>query len=244
MRKLLFLFILSALPSVAAFSRVSHCSGTGSASSCTLNSTGADMIVITVSSDSGVTGIAESGQSGGSNTFNTAVANTATPSQLTVFYAYSATLHTGASHQFIVTVGGGVGFCNFYIATYSGALTASGPLDGTPTVNTTSGVTIQPGSYTPTCTDELMISGLAAFGVSVPTISGGTWAITDARANNSGYAGGMADDIQTTATTDSGPTWTMTTSYAASVVGFKAASSTCGGGSTPVKHRVITGGLE
>ncbi len=229
MNRFLLLLLTLSLPASGAFSRLSHCAGNGNNNTCTLDSTGADFIAITVSSDSTVNNITESGN-GGANSYTLAVPNTAGGSQLTMYYTYGASLHTGASHVFQVGVSGTPGFSNFYVAAYSGSLTSADPKDGSPTTNTTPGGTIQAGSYTPNCSNELLLSGLAAFGVGVPTITGAGWSITDSLQNATGYSGGMADLIQTTATANSGPVWTCPsagTCFASSVLGFKAATSVC-----------------
>ncbi len=229
--KTLLALLLIAFPASGAFTRVSHGLSAGG-SSVTLNSTGADFIVASVSSD---TAVAFADSQGGFTNTATQVVVTTTGSRLTMYY-YVNPAHVGASHTFNVS---GPSFYNIEVAAYGGSKLTS-PLDLAAVTNLVSGATSQPGSYTPSCTNELLISGLAAFGgAPAPTITGTGWAITDAQ--HTGYAGGMADWIQTTATNTSGPTWTCNagggTCYASAVMAFKAADSVCGG-TAAIKHKV------
>jgi hypothetical protein len=142
--------------------------------------------------------------------------------------------HVGTSHGFYVAYS-----TSITIAAYSGSAASSVDLI---TGNATSAATVQPGAILPVCTNELIVFSMGGHGAGAPTISGATLRQSLGFSGES-WANGLADSIQTSPLSIN-PTWTNpgSANSVAVAVSFKAADSVCGGGTTAVRHRVMSGG--
>lgn len=214
----------------------------GSTAAHKIDSTGATLLIVTVARSSAATGISgpvdftDACPSGPCNTFATAVSKTGTNSVTTVYYSVNPA-NTGTGHYFVFTATSGA----LYItgAAYSGSALSN--LVDQLNSNATSGTgSIQPGSITPACTNELVITSVAGetLSGSTPSLAGAT--VREEQAGLSSPTrtpGGFGDAIQTTATAIN-PTWSFTTNGKdAAIVSFKAATSICAS-TTPVVHKV------
>ena len=196
--------------------------GNGGTTSAAVDTTGANLIVITIGSGTDITITDSEG-----NTYTTAVARTGSTfgGRARIAYVYNPT--TSASHTWTASGSGeAVAIC---VRWYSGA--ASSPLDQTNS-SQGSGGTRQPGSITPSEDNCLVVTGVGVFTVSTATIDSG-YTVQGTLVGSSSFSWGMslADIIQTTATATN-PTWTVTDGtggYAGVIASFKAAA---GGGSS------------
>ena len=143
--------------------------------------------------------------------------------------------HVGVSHSFYVAYS-----MSITIAAYSGSAASSVDLI---TGNATSAATVQPGAILPACTNELIVFSMGGHGAGAPTISGANLRQSFGFSGSS-WANGLADSIQASPPASINATWTNPGSAdsVAIAVSFKAADGACGGGTTAVRHRVISGG--
>jgi hypothetical protein len=193
-----------------AFTLIGHASASSAGSTNTINSTGANLIVVFSAFD-------------GTPTITDNYSNTWTP--LTIqsggagnfgrfWYCYNPTV--GAGHYFNTTTG----YAALFAQAWSGA-TAS-PVDQQNGSYTNGSVTspLQPGSVTPTTANQLIITGVTSAGAeSGNNISLG-FTITDNQNGVTGvtYGGSMAYLVQTSASAVN-PTWTATSGgYGSSVI--------------------------
>lgn len=223
----------------ATFSLVSHATGYYGTTP-VLDSTGADLLVavfagFTAELAPGSYGANTLDSKGNAWTLAIAANESTSPSYLAIWYcAHPATV--GAGHTFSF----GRGTANYpgcEFAAFSGSATT--PLDSQSSSNSSAGVSVQPGSITPSTNDELVISGVSCrIDASAPTVSGMT--LLDAMSDNVGYswAGGLAYQIQTSAAAVN-PTWTADAGVVSATVAFKSTSSV--GGAAPVRRRWIGG---
>jgi hypothetical protein len=134
------------------------------------------------------------------------------------------------------------------VTVYSGA--ADTPLDqviGEAITTSADPTTLQPGSITPNCTKELVVIGLATERVNA-SITGATLRQYQQTTTDYGitYGNAIADSIQT-AKLPINPTWTVSdtsvggTGAATVMASFKAADSVCGAAPVRIRHQ-ITGG--
>ncbi len=130
--------------------------------------------------------------------------------RILIYYSYNAT--TSATHTCSYTTVTVTGFQSVYLASYSGAIYLTDPLDQTAS-NTGTSTSGTPGSVTPTQSNELIVTALCGNdGRNVfATINSGytvTNSLKYSPANN--FFGGMAYLIQTAAAAIN-PTWTFAT---------------------------------
>lgn len=213
-----------------AYSFITSASGTGTTGTC--DTTGADLIVLVGVYDSGGTGTF-SDSKGNSWTLctrpATTIENLASGSYVRIAYCYAPS-SVGASHTFSISPSYG----SIHAIAFSGA--AAAPLDvqaagyGSNAANAT---TNQPGTATPSVDNCLLVAGLGVGDSGNPssidssfTLSTGISASTGVR-----WGGALAYLIQTTAGAVN-PTWTWTNSSAngAVMAAFQAASGGGGGG--------------
>jgi hypothetical protein len=238
MRKLFLTFLILASHAFGAFSYIASASGGTALTSPGINTTGANLLIVVVTVDNGGAYLAIYDTiAGHSNTYTFAKSQAAAGTATTYTYYCANPTYVGSGHVFNVSVANG--YESIYAAAYSGA--ASSPLDAvTNSATNNANATIQPGSMTPTCTNELVITGMFTEGGATPTISGAT--VRQARSSGgANWGGGLADSIQT-AIVAINPTWTVASGHnAATIVAFQAADSVCGGTSSRVRRRVIGG---
>jgi hypothetical protein len=212
-----------------AFSLIVSASGTGTSGSC--NTTGANLIVLVGVYDGGGTG-AFTDSKGNTYTLLTRPATTietaASNSYVRLAYCYAPTV--GSGHTFTISPSYG----SIHAIAVSGS--ASSPFDvesagyGSNAANAT---TNQPETATPSVDNCLLVAGLGVGDTGNPssidssfTFSTGIAAHTSVR-----WGGALAYQIQTTATARN-PTWTWTNSSSngAVMAAFKAAAAGGGGG--------------
>lgn len=236
MRKLqLTLFLLASSQAFGAFTyRASTKIGLGGPNQA-IDTSSADLIIVSTTDyyNNSTWGWGEYNV-GGNNTWIQASAQGAPGGVINRLLYCLHPAHVGVSHSFYVAYS-----TSITVAAYSGSAASSVDLIAG---NATSTATVQPGAIFPACSNELIVFSMGGHGAGAPTISG-----ADLRQSQGfsevWWANGLADSIQATPASIN-PTWTNPGS-ADSVgiaVSFKAADSVCGGGTTAVRHRVISGG--
>jgi len=234
MRALLLSLLLMSVPAWGAFSYIASASGGPAGTTPAIDSTGATLLVVVVALDAGAgTRTVGDNVGGYGNTYTLAKTVTSVGGGINEIYYCVNPAHVGSGHTF--TVASANSYPSIYAAAYSGS--AASPLDSiTNSATISSGTSIQPGSITPSCTNELVIAGLMAE-AGTPTVSGAT--LRQARATQSGsFGGALADSIQTSKTAIN-PIWSFSSGHAgATIVAFRAVDSVCAGA---VRHRVIGG---
>ncbi len=195
-------------------------SGGNVATTGAVDTTGANLIILATSNDTGAAAVSDSK----SNTWTPVANEVGVAPRVRLFYCFNPT--TDAAHTFSNDPAGSGGFPAIAMAAFSGAVTS--PLDQH---SEASGA--QPGSITPSEDNELVITA----GIHSATASQSVSSPFDAHqtANligSTGYALALAYEIQTTATARN-PTWSGSASGQFTVIAsFKADPG--GGGGTPV----------
>lgn len=189
-----------------------------------INTTGADLLLLTVAYYSTLpTTLSDSY----SNTWSL-ISNQSPGGQSAAFYRASGSPTVGTGHTF--TASGGTTYPNLAIMAWSGS--AASPLDQ---FNGSSGTSTPPGSITPTVANELvcLASGTGAtFGT---TPSGYTLVDTASQASGQSIGVGTCYQIQTAATATN-PTWTN--SQGIIIASFKMAS---GVAPSTIQYRTLMG---
>lgn len=198
----------------AAWSPIAHTAKGGAASTSTsvvttaINTTGANLIIVTASyfnTAAGNISITDSA----TNTWTTAFQSVAPASTLNISIFFIVSPTTSATHTFTMTVsGGGTTFPAVEVDSFSGSASSS-PGDQKSGIGSASTTTLAPGSITPTQANELVYNVSTSGNNTINSISAGT--IT----NNLACSGGSVFDCvasawiaQTTATATN-PTWTF-----------------------------------
>lgn len=202
-------------------------SGANTFTSGSLDTTGADLLVVVVTENTagGVT-LSDSK----SNTWNPLTEQTNSINPSCVIYYAKATGKTGTGHTFTAT--GSSIFCVLNVMAFSGSDTTA-PFDqqnGTGGGSFTS--TAAPGSITPTVDNELIISGFAwNASLTITSVTGATAFYQTNFSGGANYGGGGAYAIQTTATA-ANDAWNFTGTIAGNIVtaSFKATA----GGATSI----------
>lgn len=187
----------------------------GSTTTTAVNTTGANFIVLGISSTAGQTYTVTDSKG---NTPTHIRQDTSGSSQIDMFEFVAPIV--GAGHTF--SANGSAIFASIYVLYASGSNVV--PLDQQNGANSAGATSLQPGSVTPVQNGELIVTAITDFTGTAPTIGSG-FTITNAQAFTSAvnYAGGMAYLIQTTAAAIN-PTWTSfgaSIACAASIVSFK-----------------------
>jgi len=216
---------LGSAPGLAAITLVTHANATGNintVTSASANTTGANLIVISISWYIG--GTAPVLTDNKSNTWTALTEHDANIiSSVRMYYCVGGTVGTG--HTFTATgTGSAPALC---MTCYSGA--ASSPLDTQNGAGTSaSGATLNTGSVTPAANGSLIVSGLCWDTSGQTAANSLGWSISDQSDGVSGVSMGasMAYLIQTTASAVN-LQWSLTTggNLAANVAVFKAATT-------------------
>lgn len=236
MRKIILPFLLAS-QAFGAFSLVGHQYGRAGGITSPMDTTGANLLVVVVSYQSGAGVNVFDSVGGHSNTWTALTARTVA-GQITcnIWYSVSPT-YVGAGHTF--TIGGANTYPSIYAAAFSWAKTAT-PFDIQNGSTNSASSTISTGNITPGSTNELVIAGLSTSSGTVSSI-GSSMIVIDKLGTMSGsWGGGMAYLIQTSPAT-MGPAWTVSgASYNAAIVAsFLALDSAAG--VTKIHHKVTSG---
>lgn len=224
-----------AVPSQAAYSCSSsnfHTIAVGASPLTTsaINTTGADIIFVSVSAQVGSLALAITDSK--TNLSWTELTEKATADARIVIY-YHKNPTVGSGHTFTATIAGAATNPVITVLACSGSNTSSPADQETGATNTST--SIQPGSITPTTDNQVVVTAVTSGGGGSPTFAiDGCYStqITDSTGNAGGnYAHAMAYCIQTTAGATN-PTWSTWSSSAGAAVisSFKAAAA---GGASP-----------
>ena len=226
-----------ASPAQAAYVLIANVKGQANDTFTTasVNTAGATLLIMVTHTDHGT--ITPSDSNG--NTWLVAIQNTSFKFTTTYFSYYKGTIGTpidvGAGHTFTLT--GTDHFGTMQVYAFSGALTASTPLDVFDQDLNFGGTTCLPGSVLPSTSDQLLVSADTHNSAQVETINGG---FTSPAGAGTGYGnpniesqalgGHSAYLIQTTAAT-ANVTWTNSAgvNHTCTIASFKAGA----GGSPP-----------
>lgn len=221
---LLLLLFLVASRADAAIAIVNHiiqgATATNNVTTSAVNTTGANLIVISVASykPGGTVTISDSK----SNTY-TALTQRNAPNDARVQLYYCASPTVGSGHTFTGTSTGAYPVLG--VITASGA--AASPFDQESGSGADTGTTSQPGSLTPSQNNCLLVTGIELHVNATPfSVDSGFSADMLNFSSGNYVAAGVATKIQTTAGAEN-PTWTWTTSgaNATAMAVFKASAS-------------------
>jgi len=222
------LFVLALGSNAHALSVVSHsCSsavgggdGTDFTTS-TLDTNGANLIIVFTAAYIGSTGLTLSDSKG--NTW-TGLTNVASSLNSRLWYAFSAT--AGASHTFTISASGNLFDEVVCVIAVSGAL-SSDPIDQQSTNSNSSSTTIATGSITPTQAGELIVTGVASGADNTPPSVNSGFTLADTATGSGHDLVGLAYLIQGAASAVN-PTWTLNAAAnnQAAIASFKAPSTT------------------
>jgi hypothetical protein len=229
-----------------AFALVAHTgtTGTNTATTPNIDTTGADLIVVGFGEFTGGTGVVITDSK--SNTWHALTKQTVVSDQNAQFYY--ATKHdggftVGSGHNFVAT--GGFSFIPLFVAAFSGAVIASDPFD-VQAGNAGSGTgTYTTATITPSQANDLIVSLIvtSTYPTSGGYAIGSSFTKTD-DANYLGsanYGGAMAYLFQG-ALAGVSPTWTWTAAGSATVAAPLAAFKGLGGGGTTYNVSIAESG--
>lgn len=222
---LIALALIAAEPAHAAIAHVVSTSagstGGTTVTTSSVDTTGANLLVVAVSYYGNTTDPVLSDNKGNTWTGLTAREQSGTTMSVRLYYCVPTSVGTG--HTF--TAGpGGTSYPTISVSAFSGA--AASPYDQETGAATAGNVTsFQPGSITPSENNCVLVTGVSTAGTSHTINSSFNATSTDNSAANH-LGGGIAYKIQTTAGAEN-PTWSWTTSTskAAAMASFKAAAS-------------------
>lgn len=223
------------IPSGAGFVLISN--NGASADNVTINSTGADLIIVVVSVDAGASGGPANTQindnvGGNSNTcwgpagsWNVAQAVAGHPT--TEIWSCHNPTFTGVTHT--ITIGQAASFPSIYAAAYSGS--GMGTVLDQISSGTDTGVTISPGSITPSQNCELVISSTADDTGAVDVVDGSMTLLNALGTVGGSNGGAFAQSIQTVATAIN-PVWAVGVGgvKTSAIASYRSNSTTCTGG--------------
>lgn len=199
--------------------------GAGAVTTPAIDTTGANLIVLAVSSYAATSEPTISDSK--SNTWSQLTIRSAGDTRFRLFYCAGPTV--GSGHTFTVSPSAGNPYQSFCVGAFSGAA-ASTPFDQQNGATAT-GTSLATGSVTPSEDNELVIAGLNFAAVNTISVNGG-FTISD-QINYSAsvrFGSAMAYLIQTSlAAANPSFSWSTSTAAAAGIATFKAAA---GGGST------------
>ena len=202
-------------------------SGSAGVTSGAINTTGATLIVLSITAYTGTTPTPTVSDSKGNTWVGLTQKSTTTPITNRLFYCANPTV--GSGHTF--TIGGSTIFGGIAAAAFSGTLASPYLTENGATSGASSVTTIQPGSVTPSQDNCLIIAGMNANSLaSQPSISGGFTALSLAGSSGNYGAFGIAYLIQTSAAA-ANPSWTWTTAQEANatIAVFKGPAVASGG---------------
>lgn len=196
------------------------------------STTGADLIVLVVASNSGV--VAANVSDSASNTW-TLVASYGSAPDVSILYAKNAS--TSASHTFTISLASS--FPSVVSYAFSGSDTTA-PLDASHSGAGNGNGPLSTGSITPAADNEVIVTGLAGTFTVAPTVTGSmSTPLYQIIVGGTCYSVAGAYKIQTTATAIN-PAWDTNGTITDMVAAFKAAAGGGGGGGGPV-HSGMTG---
>ena len=183
---------------LAAHTSFTPASGDGGTTSA-INTTGSTLLVLAIAYLGGVTMTVSDSKS---NTWvaRTEYASGAGNGRIRLYYVANPTV--GSGHTF--TFSGSSGFSSVAVAAFNTVVAAS-PYDVENGAGSASATSQQPGSITPTSSNELIVSGLEYVGSSAATIGSGM-AVTDAQNGGANFSVALAWKAQTSAAAIN-PTW-------------------------------------
>jgi hypothetical protein len=191
-----------------------------------LDTTGATGIILVVSSYGvGAPGYTIADNKSNGAPIDPSLFHTTGSASVRLWYYLAPTV--GANHTFTVTCSPSAEYPWIAVLAVSG-LKLTTPLDQS-AQNGAAAASVQPGSVTPTEANELLVTGLGFYNVSLPAIDS-SFTLSQSATGGSGqyFPGGMAYKIQTTAGAEN-PTWSWTggsTEAAALIATFKAEPTT------------------
>lgn len=191
---------------------VDHASGVGSPTSATtdaMDSTGANLIVLSVACDAPSTPVIT--DSKGNTWTPLTLSNTGGSVKTRMYYCSDPTV--GTNHTFTATGA----FCAIFAAAFAG-MESPDVFDQENGATSDGTLTIQTGSVTPVENNELVITGLGlnSAGAVVSVNSGFTILDTETFGSGNNYGGALAYKIQTAAASEN-PTWTRINTEAMAV---------------------------
>lgn len=220
----------------ATFSLLSHvggsCGSTSPQTTATLNTTGADLLILGLAYDGAATFDlwASLWTDSQGNTWVPLTVQTSPKAQ--IWYCKPSSVGSGHTVTIVSDNSGGI-YLAAYFAAFSGSASSAFDLQ-----NGAANTATSPGSITPSVDNALVISVVSS-GSATPTVDAAMTVLdNNAVAGGRSWGGGMAYKIQTTVAAIN-PVWTG--SAACVIASFKSTSSSGGGGSTPVRRRVIGG---
>lgn len=190
--------------------------GSGGGTTGTVDTSGADFLVVVVNYHSSFTGATPLSDSKG-NSWTLMRSEVASPDTVRVYWCTPGS-NVGTGHTFSTTTG----FSNIFAYAFSGSRTASSPADQQNGGNANA-ASVASGSITPSANDCLVISAYGGFNPgAAPTITTGGSGFTVPTgfsiATGTSEAGASAYKIQTTASAEN-TTWTSTSSvWSASII--------------------------
>lgn len=228
---------LTTISQVGTTATASH-SGIGTATTVGIDTTGATLLVITVSGNNPCDSSTVTDSK--SNTWHVSlVANLPDGDSNCIWYAYDKSgspLVVGSGH----TVSVNNAFVAITFSAWKGTLTGSDPLDAANSNNGNSGLTtVQPGSISPTYKNELVITTMAAGGGTAYTIDS-PFTVGGSLLFSSGnfFGNAMAYSVQTDKTV-ANPTWSAggSTTLGATIASFRAGTAYSAGGKVKIQPR-------
>jgi hypothetical protein len=191
--------------------------GSGFTTGSSIDTSGADLIILVATYFASQSTVSDSK----SNSYTGLTAYTNSGAGTQIFYVQAPTV--GSGHTF--TLAGSSNFPAIAVAAFSGSVASPFDTGNDAGAGSASSATQQPGSITPSESDELVICSMTTFltGGAVPSIDGGFTAT--AALNSVGGQGvgvGLAYLIQTSAAA-ANPTWTLNaaSTIVASIASFK-----------------------
>lgn len=186
-----------------------------------INSTGATLLVVVIGDGSAAANTVTDSKG---NTWRSLTMQTKFGNTSQIFYSYDhggSALSVGASHTVTVTTSS---LPAYFFYAFSGTSTSAPFIAENGNVTAVFGATLQTGSVTPTCPNNLMVTGVQPGGdlVGPYTVDSGFTAVNRLGGSGTNYAVGAAYILQSAATAKN-PTWTIDTGgfYAATIAVFQ-----------------------
>jgi hypothetical protein len=225
-----------------AFAFIASTSQTGNSPITTsaIDTTGADLIVLVRSVyDNGTPSTPTDNKSNTWTALTRRQATGDTAYDVRIWYSVNPTV--GSGHTFTQGSSGAI-YPSLHVMAFSGS--HASPFDQESGQGTGSVTSVQAGSLTPSEGNCLVISGMVSNG-GLPGIDGTYTESATAAIGGTSVSGGIAYDIQTTATATN-PTWSWSGSHpsAAVLAVFKSAAGGGGGGTIlPIVNSIMLGGV-
>lgn len=227
---------------IVAFSLIANVSRVTNGTTGSIDTTGANLIVISVCSYAAAGEPTVSDSKSNTWTGLTAVASTNARERL--YYCLNPSV--GSGHTFTITSGGSNAFPFIGVEAWSGAH-ASSSFDQQNGASTNGATSRTTGSVTPTEDNELLVAGLNFNASNTISIDGG-FTISEQRdfVGGSNFGGAIAHLVQTTATAANPSfSWSSSCEGAAAIATFKAAAGAATHGRLiggQLTHSILAGG--